>query len=160
MATLLDLECQHGSSDAIPVAHTRIVFGRKYSCIYIEYCPLCGLEHMHGRFALCGENSDPLEAYDWGGHRHSHCHCHGLGHVTRFRNGRPILVERPRPPEYRESQGCSYQLVLGPKPACFTAKGFKSKAARSAMAQLAWRGVPTSTEILRPRRLFILKRFD
>jgi hypothetical protein len=69
-----------------PIAHTRIVIGRRYSSIYIEYCPLCGLEHVHGQFPLRGEHSDPLQAYAApNGHRGSHCGPHGLGRVARYR---------------------------------------------------------------------------
>jgi hypothetical protein len=46
---------------AVPLALTRIVVGRRCSFLYIEYCPLCGLEHMHGRFPLRGQNSDPRQ---------------------------------------------------------------------------------------------------
>jgi hypothetical protein len=142
----------------VPVAHTRIVVGHRASFLYIEYCPLCGLEHMHGQFPLRGENSDPrqaLKACD--GYRCSHCGPHGLGHIVKKRKGGKFgLVKRKPPPEYREPKGYSYQLVLGLKAACFTPRGSRSKDARSVMAQLARAGIATSNEILRPRRAFVL----
>src|SRR5260370_14244446 len=133
---------QQDDPEAVPIAHTRIVFGCKWSFIYIEYCPLCGLEHIHGRYSLRGEYSDPLQAYEDGGHRAPHCGAHGLGHVVRRIGGESRLVERTPPPEYHEPpQGSSYRLVLGPKPACFTPRGIKNTDARDAMLRLARRVV-------------------
>jgi hypothetical protein len=43
---------------AVPLAHSRIVFGPRRSFIYVEFCPLCGLEHVHGSWPLRGEGSD------------------------------------------------------------------------------------------------------
>jgi hypothetical protein len=147
--------------NGMPIAHTRIVLARTASFIYIEYCPLCGLEHLHGWYPYRSNYNDPLQAYAASdGHRGSHCGAHGLGRTTKMRRGELILVDRPAPPEYREPQGSQYRLVLGPKPTCFTARGFRSKKARLAMAQLAQRGVPTSLEILRPRRAFVLNCCD
>jgi hypothetical protein len=145
-----------------PIAHARIVIGRKWSFIYIEYCPLCGLEHMHGQFPLCGPHSDPLQAFhEWDGYRASHCGAHGLNAdvpLDRLLHGN----YRPRnpPPEYHRPEGSGgYRLVMS-YPACFTPRGIKHKDARALMASLARRGVPTSLEILQPRRPFILLRGD
>ena len=148
-------------AETVPIAHTRIVFGRKWSFIYIEYCPLCGLEHMHGLFSLHGENSDPLQAYSaCDGHRVAHCHAHGLGKVTRRVGGEWRIFERTPPPEYHEPQGHSYRLVLGPRPACFTPRGIKNNDAKLAMVRITRRGIDTSVEILTPRRKFVLDRGD
>jgi hypothetical protein len=108
---------------AIPRAFTRIVIGRRHSFIYVENCPLCGLEHAHGLFEFHGPYSDPLQAYRSGGYRHAHCNAQGLGRIARNIGGQWFTVERSPPPEYHEPQGYSYQLVLGPKPACFTPRG-------------------------------------
>jgi hypothetical protein len=142
----------------VPLAHSRIVFGPRRSFIYVEFCPLCGLEHVHGSWPLRGEGSDPLQGFDvCNGYRSSHCGTHGLGRIVKkIKGGGYITVERAPPPEYRELEGHSYRLVLGPNPACFTPLGIKSEDARWAMTQLAKRGVPTSGEILRPRRSFFL----
>ena len=147
------LQGNMGHSDTVPVAYSRIVIGARHSFIYVEYCPLCGLEHMHGRYPLYGEYSDPLQAFfAYNGHRSSHCSAHGLGMMTKMARGELVLVEKQAPPEYRMPQGGGYQLVLGPKPVCFTPAGFKSRDARAAMALLARRDIPTSSEILQPRR--------
>jgi hypothetical protein len=66
-------------------------------------------------------------------------------------------VHRDPPPEYHEPEGGSYRLEMS-YPACFTALGIRSKAAHCAMAALARRGIPTSLEILRPRRPFVLQQ--
>jgi hypothetical protein len=144
----------------VPIAHTRIVIGRKWSFIYIEYCPLCGLEHMHGKFALRGPNSDPLQAFEDGGLRVAHCVAHGLGRVARRIRGEWRTVERKPPPEYHKPEGVgSYQMVLS-YPACFTPRGIKNKDAKALMERLARRAAPTSQEILKPRRSFVLLRGD
>jgi hypothetical protein len=144
----------------VPIAQTRIVIGCRYSFVYIPHCPLCGLEHMHDQFPLHGQHSNPLQAFlACGGHRASHCFCQGPGRIARFFCGewRTVFV---CPPEWREPEGQSYRLAQGPEPACFTPRGIKSKAAHCAMAALARRGIPTSLEILRPRRPFVLWRGD
>ena len=142
---------------AVPIAQTRLVFGCKYSFIYIPHCPLCGLEHAHGEFSLNGQGSEAMQAFDWsGGHRASHCFCQGPGRVARLIGGEWCTVF-VYPPEWHEPKGESYRLVMS-YPACFTPRGFRSKAARHLMDALAKRGFPTSLEILRPRRPFVLWR--
>ncbi len=142
----------------LPIAHSRIVIGPKYSFIYIEYCPLCGLEHMHGEYPLNGPYNNPVEAYEsCHGHRASHCDAHGLGQIMRRIGGEWCSVYRDPPPEYHEPKGGSYRLVMS-YPACFTPRGIRSKAARNLMDALARRGFPTSSEILKPRRKFVLRR--
>ena len=142
----------------VPTAHSRVVIGRKCSFIYIEYCPLCGLEHMHGQYSLHGPYNDPAEAYEaCDGHRASHCVPHGLGRIIRWIGGERCNVHRDPPPEYHEPEGEAYRLVMS-YPACFTPRGIRSKAARHLMDALAKRGFPTSREILKPRRKFVLRR--
>jgi hypothetical protein len=144
--------------DAVPIAQTRIVIGCRHSFIYLPHCPLCGLEHMHGQFPLHGQHSNPLQAFlSCGGHRASHCVCHGLSRIARLIGGEWCTVFVP---EWHEPDGESYRLVPGPEPACFTPSGIKSKAAHYAMAALARRGIPTSLEILKPRRPFVLQQAD
>src|SRR5262245_28737049 len=121
---------QDGAEPTVPVAPTRIVFGRRHSFIYIENCPLCGLEHMHGRYELSGPYSDPLQAYQDGGLRASHCFAHGVGHMAKRIRGEWCFVPKPAPPEWHAPQGESYRLILGPKPACFTPLGIKTRLAR------------------------------
>lgn len=143
-----------------PMAQTRIVIGCRHSFIYIPYCSLCGLEHVHHQFPLRGRGSDPLHAFEWhGGIRAAHCFCQGPGRYARFVRGRwrTFFV---RPAEWREPEGQSYCLVLGPDPACFTPLGIRSGAAHNAMVALAARGVATSLQILRPRRSFVVRRGD
>jgi hypothetical protein len=143
---------------AVPIAHSRIVIGPKYSFIYIEYCPLCGLEHMHGQYPLQSTYSDPVEAYEArNGHRGSHCVTHGLGRIVRRIGGESCSVYRDPPPEFHEPEGETYRLVMS-YPACFTPSGIRSRAARNLMDALARRGLPTSSEILKPRRKFVLRR--
>jgi hypothetical protein len=152
------------SSTQVPLAFTRIVVGRTHAFIYIEYCPLCGLEHMHGQFP---HEQSPhqaceliLRAYENPG-RASHCRAHGLGRILKqVKGGRWVIVERAPPPEYREPTGHSYRLLLGPKPACFTPSGARNRSARLVMAELARQGVPTSNEVICPRRRFVLRRGD
>ena len=36
----------------VPIAQSRIVIGRENSFVYIPFCPLCGLEHLHGQYPL------------------------------------------------------------------------------------------------------------
>src|SRR5215470_6185423 len=48
------------TSDTVPLAFTRLVVGRTYSFVYIEDCPLCGLEHAH---AQTPHGDDPLQPY-------------------------------------------------------------------------------------------------
>ncbi len=142
----------------VPIAHSRIAIGREYSFIYIEFCPLCGLEHMHGQYPLHGPYNNPVEAYEsCHGHRTSHCDAHGLGQVMRRIGGEWCSVYRDPPPEYHEPKGGSYRLVMA-YPACFTPRGIRSKAARHLMDALARKGFPTSSEILKPRRKFVLRR--
>jgi hypothetical protein len=148
--------------DEVPDAVGRIVFGRRYSFIYIEHCPLCGLEHLHGRFSL-EDPHYPLQAYaDHGGLRASHCSAQGIGNQAKYVRGNWRILPKPAPPEFHEPQGGgSYRLVPGPKPACFTPLGSKSRRARAAMARLNCRRVPVSTEILQPRRKkLVLNRGD
>jgi hypothetical protein len=155
-------ETAEGQDSVVPIAHARIVIGRKWSFIYIEYCPLCGLEHMHGQFPLRGPHSDPLHAFRaCGGHRTSHCFAHGLGRVARLVRGVWRVVDRKPPPEYHEPEGVGgYRLVMS-HPACFTPRGIKNKDARAVMVRLAKCGAPTSLEILQPRRRsFVLDRGD
>jgi hypothetical protein len=141
----------------MPNAHSRIVIGRKCSFIYIEYCPLCGLEHVHGQYPLHGPYNNPVEAYEaCDGHRASHCDAEGLGRVMRRIDGEWCNVSRDPPPEYHEPKGGSYRLVMS-YPACFTPRGIRSKAARDLMNALAKKGFPTSLEILKPRRKFVLR---
>jgi hypothetical protein len=145
----------------VPDAPSRIVFGRRAAFIYIENCPLCGLEHLHGQFNL-EDPHYPLQAYaDHGGHRASHCSAQGVGNQAKRVRGNWRILPKPAPPEYHEPQGGAYRLVPGPKPACFTPLGFKSKRARDAMARLARSGAPVSIEILQPRRKkLVLNRGD
>jgi hypothetical protein len=143
--------------NGIPIAHSRIAIGSEYSFIYIEFCPLCGLEHRHGQYSFYGPYNDPLQAYEaCDGHRASHCGPYGLGWIMRRIDGEWCNVRRDPPPEYHEPKGESYRLVMA-YPACFTPRGIKSKAARYLMDALAKRGFPTSLEILRPRRNFVLR---
>jgi hypothetical protein len=147
----------------VPDAPSRIVLGRRFAFIYIENCPLCGLEHMHGQFDLADPNRNPLQAYaDHGGLRASHCSAQGIGNQAKCVRGDWRILPKPAPPEFHEPQGGgSYRLVLGPKPACFTPLGIKSKRARNAMARLARSGAPVSIEILQPRRKkLVLNRGD
>jgi hypothetical protein len=148
--------------DEVPDAPSRIVFGRRFAFIYIENCPLCGLEHMHGQFDLADPRCDPQQAYSArGGHRASHCSAQDVGNYAKCVRGVWRILPKPAPPEYHEPQGGAYRLVLGPKPACFTPLGIKSKRARAAMARLARSGAPVSTEILQPRRKkLVLNRGD
>jgi hypothetical protein len=142
----------------VPIAPSRIVIGPKHSFIYIPHCPLCGLEHMHGQYPLDGPFNNPAEAYEsCDGHRGSHCVPHGLGRIMRRIAGEWCNVHRDPPPEYHEPRGESYRLVMA-YPACLTPRGIKSKAARHLMDALAKRGFPTSLEILKPRRKFVLRR--
>ena len=117
---------------------------------------------MHGLFDLTGPRSDPLRAYEAAsGLRGSHCFPHGPGRTAKRINGEWRIIPKAAPPEWHEPQGESYRLVLGPKPACFTPLGIKSKRVRNAMACLARRGIPVSLEILQPRRRrFVLRRGD
>jgi hypothetical protein len=90
----------------VPIAHSRIVIGHRFSFIYIEYCPLCGLEHMHGQYSLDGPYNDPAEAYEsCHGHRASHCDAHGLGRIMRRIGGERCDGYRDPPPEYHEPRG-------------------------------------------------------
>jgi hypothetical protein len=142
----------------VPIAYSRIVIGHKNSFVYIPFCPLCGLEHMHGQYPLHGPYNDPAEAYEaCHGHRASHCGPHGLGRIMRRIGGERCNGYRDPPPEYHEPRGGSYRLVMA-YPACFTPLGVRSKAARHLMDALARRGFPTSLEILKPRRKFVLRR--
>jgi hypothetical protein len=146
----------------VPDAPSRIIFGRRAAFIYIENCPLCGLEHMHGQFDLADPNCNPLQAYaDHGGLRASHCDAQGVGNRAKYIGGQWCVRPKAAPPEWHEPQGGAYRLVLGPKPACFTPLGLKSKRARAAMASLARRGALVSIQILQPRRRqLVLKRGD
>jgi hypothetical protein len=147
----------------VPDAPSRIVFGRRFAFIYIENCPLCGLEHMHGQFDLADPRCDPLQAYvAHDGLRFPHCSAQGIGNQAKRVRGDWRILPKPAPPEFHEPQGGgSYRLVPGPKPACFTPLGIKSKRARAAMARLNCRGLPVSTEILQPRRKkLVLNRGD
>ena len=109
----------------VPNAHTRIVFGRQASFIYIPYCPLCGLDHTHGLFPY--PHGDPLQAYDSGhGCRASHCSAHGLGRVRENVRGEWRIVRCPPQPEYKEPEGVSYRLIPGPEPA--SSRGAASEA--------------------------------
>ena len=149
--------------DGVPDAPSRIVLGRKFAFIYIENCPLCGLEHMHGQFDLADPRCDPLQAYAaHDGLRFPHCSAQGIGNQAKRVRGDWRILPKPAPPEFHEPQGGgSYRLVLGPKPACFTPLGIKSKRARNAMARLARSGAPVSIEILQPRRKkLVLNRGD
>jgi hypothetical protein len=151
----MNSEDSRGSS--VPNAHTRIVYNRNASFIYIPCCPLCGLEHAHGLFPY--PHGNPLQAYDsCDGYRVSHCFAQGLGRVAKMIRGEWCTVHRRPPPEYQESEGHSYRLILGPEPACFTRRGIRSADARAAMARLT--GVSASLQILKPRRAFILERGD
>jgi hypothetical protein len=142
----------------VPIAYSRIVIGHRFSFIYIVYCPLCGLEHVHGQYSLDGPYNDPVEAYEsCDGHRAAHCGPHGLGRILRRIGGEWCNAHRDPPPEYHEPKGESYRLVMS-YPACFTPLGVRSKAARNLMDTLARRGFPTSLEILKPRRKFVLRR--
>lgn len=135
---------------AMPIAQARIVVGCRASFLYIGCCPLCRIEHTHGLF-VHGQGTDPLHAFKWhGGHHASHCFCQGPGRHVRFVRGRwrTFVV---RPPEWCEPHGDDYRLVLS-EPACFTARGIRSGAARHAMMALARRGVQTSLMIWTPRR--------
>ena len=153
-------EASEPQDSAIPIAHSRIVVGRTRSFIYIEYCPLCGLEHTHGEYRFDSPYNDPSEAFEsCNGHRASHCGPHGLGRTVRRIGGEWCNVYRDPPPEYHEPNGESYRLVMA-YPACFTPLGIKSKAARHLMDALTRRGVPTSLEILKPRRKFVLRTGD
>ena len=106
-------EASAPQESGIPIAHSRIVIGRRFSFIYIEYCPLCGLEHMHGQYSLHGPYNDPVEAYEsCHGHRASHCDAHGLGRIMRRIGGEWCNVYRDPPPEYHEPEGESYRLVM------------------------------------------------
>ena len=149
--------------DEVPDAPSRIVFGRRFAFIYIENCPLCGLEHMHGQFDLADPRCDPLQAYAaHDGLRFPHCSAQGIGNQAKYVRGNWRILPKPAPPEFHEPQGGgSYRLVPGPKPACFTPLGIKSRRARDAMARLNCRRVPVSTEILQPRRKkLVLNRGD
>ena len=141
-----------------PIAHTRIVLGRKAASIYVPYCPLCGLEHTHGLFSY--PDGDPLQAYENDGHRPAPCEAKAMGWVVCCIGDEWRIISRPPPPEYRGPQGYSYRLVLGPERACFTPRGIKNKHALAAMAKLARGGVPWSFQILKPRTRFILDRVD
>ena len=152
------------SSYQVPLAFTRIVVGRTHAFIYIEYCPLCGLEHMHGQFpheqSLLDACALILRAYE-NPSRGAHCSPHGLGRILKqVKGGDWVTVQRAPPPEYREPTGHSYRLVLGARPACFTPSGVRNKAARRVMDELAKQGVHTSDEILVPRRRFVLEYGD
>jgi len=149
-------ETSEQRDSVVPIAQTRIVCGRRSSFIYIPRCPLCGLEHAQGLFPY--PHGDPLQAYEaCDGYRASHCHAQGLGRVARRVGGQLRTVQRKAPPEYHEPKGESYRLVMA-YPACFTPRGVRSKAARHLMDALAKRGFPTSREILKPRRKFVLRR--
>ena len=145
--------------DDMPVAFARIVLGRLASFIYIDCCPLCGLDHAHGRF-VHGKGGDPVAAFAWhGGVRAAHCFCQGPGRDARTVRDRWRTFST-HPTEWREPEGQSYRLVLGLDPACFTPRGVRSAAAHNTMIALAARGVATSLQILRPRRPFVLWRGD
>ena len=147
------------SSQEVPLAFSRPVVGRTHAFIYIEFCPLCGLEHMHGQFPH-GSTQLILRAYE-NPSRAAHCRAHGLGRILKqVKGGEWRIVERAPPPEYREPTGHSYRLVLGPKAACYTPSGARDKVARQVMAELARMGFLTSDEVLRPRRRFVLGRGD
>ena len=89
-----------------PIAHSRIVIGHCFSFIYIEYCPLCGLEHIHGQYPLQGPYNDPAEAFDaCDGHRASHCDAHGLGRIMHRIGGERCNGYSDPPPEYHEPRG-------------------------------------------------------
>jgi hypothetical protein len=135
----------------IPSAPATLVVGSRAAFAYIEYCPLCGLDHAHG--AVPFNYAHPLTIFaNHNGHRLSHCHCHGLGHIARqVRGGRWVTVEREPPPHYRKPTESLYRLVrIGP--AIFTRRGKKSAEARAVMTDLALRGVPTSSKIFQPVR--------
>jgi hypothetical protein len=139
----------------IPNAETRFVVGYRSLFVYIEFCPLCGVEHTHGSRELGCAMRDPLRPYKaCNGQRIGHCDGADPGGliVRQIKGGRYGLVPRPPPPEWHKPTGTGYRLVLGPKPACFTPRGFRSKQSRAAMARLERRGVLTSDDILRPRR--------
>ena len=70
---------------------------------------------------------------------------------------RARIVGRRPPPEYKEPEGDSYRLILGPEPACFTRRGIRSADAKAAMART---GISTSVQVLIPRRAFISERGD
>jgi hypothetical protein len=148
-------EGREPQDSAVPIAHARIVVGRRASFLYIGCCPLCRLEHTHGLF-VHGQGSDPLAAFAWhGGYRVAACFSQGPGRIAR--RSRTVVIH---PDEWHEPEGELYQLVHGPEPACFTPLGIKSKDARLAMAALARSGAATSVEILRPRSSFVLWRGD
>jgi hypothetical protein len=93
----------------VPIAYSRIVIGHRFSFIYIVYCPLCGLEHLHGQYSLYGPYNDPAEAFEsCDGHRGSHCGPHGLGRIMRRIGGEWCNEHRDPPPEYHEPKGESY----------------------------------------------------
>jgi hypothetical protein len=134
-----------------PIARTQFVVGRRASFLYIARCPLCHLEHAHG-FFVHGNGGDPLAALaGHGGVRMSHCHCQGPARVARrARRGgwRTVVIG---PTDWREPHGYHYRLVLS-EPACFTARGIRSPAARRAMIAFARKGVATSLTIWTPQR--------
>lgn len=141
------------SSQEVPLAFSRPVVGRTHAFIYIEFCPLFG-QFPHGSTQLI------LRAYE-NPSRAAHCRAHGLGRILKqVKGGEWRIVERAPPPEYREPTGHSYRLVLGPKAACYTPSGARNRVARQVMAELARQGFPTSDEVLRPRRGFVLKYGD
>jgi hypothetical protein len=154
-------ETSEQQDSTVPIAQARIVIGCKCSFAYIEHCPLCGLEHMHGQFPLHGPHSDALQAFHaWDGYRLSHCGAQGLyADVPPDRLLRGDYRLRQPPPEYHRPEGDSYRIVMA-YPACFTPLGIKNEDARELMIHLAGRGAPTSLEILKPRRSFVLLRGD
>jgi hypothetical protein len=145
-------EAERSQDSVAPAAQTQIVVGRRCSFLYVRSCPLCGLEHTHGRFPHGESNDDPMAAIArHGGVRVSHCHYQGPGRVARFVRGEWRTFARNLP-EWCEPDGSSYRLVLGPEPACFTPRGIRDEAARHVMAVLARRGVATSLATWTPRR--------
>jgi hypothetical protein len=136
--------------DVVPDARAQIIVGAHASFIYIKHCPLCGLEHTHG-FDVHGADTDLLATFSrHNGHRATHCFCQGPGRVARRILGerRTVIVY---PSEWRGPCGDTYRLSPS-GPACFTAEGIRSPAARRAMVALARRGVATSLKIWTPRR--------
>jgi hypothetical protein len=148
--------------DGVPDAFGRIVLGRRFAFIYVENCPLCGLEHLHGQWPLAEAHSRAPAAYAArSGLRASHCEAQGIGNYAKRVHGHWCVLPKPPPLEWHEPQGGAYRLVPGPKGACFTLLGFKSKRARDAMARLARSRIPVSVQILQPRRKrLVLNRGD
>ena len=137
---------------AVPLvtAPAQLVIGRRAAFAYIRECPLCGLDHAHGEQPF---SFHPLTIFkNCDGARCAHCGPHGLGHIAKqVKGGRWTVVERKAPPYYRKPTEGSYRLVrVGP--AIFTYRGAHSADARAVMADLARRGVPTSSETFKPRR--------